>query len=56
MNEPPRAATGEMALAWQKEPGWGWDHVAGGGKGEELKNRRTEATGTRGIRTSGLFG
>lgn len=27
-----------------------------GGKGEELKNRRTEAIGTKGIQTSGLFG
>lgn len=31
MNEP-RTATGETVLARQKEPGWGWDHVARGAK------------------------
>lgn len=30
INEPPRAGMGEVALAWQKEPGW--DHMARGAK------------------------
>lgn len=31
-NEPPRAGMGETALEWQREAGWGWDHVARGAK------------------------
>lgn len=61
MNEPPRAAMREMALSWSKKEGPGWGPCGKGGQKvsawhEELRNRRTEAMGSGGSQTSGLFG